>query len=88
MTFSEKRNAFLMILMSPFGPKIHFWRPLLKMSPQIFPRDLVFDIYLLRSKEIIKSRPARAGSRARDPAGGGGVPPSPRTDIPDCIACL
>ena len=47
------------------------------MSPQIFPRDLVFDIYLLRSKEIIKSRPARAGSRARDPARGGEAPPSP-----------
>ena len=45
------------------------------MSPQIFPRDLVFDIYLFRpTKEIIKSRPARAGSRARDPAGGGGGP--------------
>ncbi len=63
----------------PFWSKIHFWRPLLKMSPQIFPRDLVFDIYLFRpTKEIIKSRPARAGSRARDPArGGGGPPPSP-----------
>ena len=50
------------------------------MSPQIFPRDLVFDIYLFRpTKEIIKSRPARAGSRARDPARGGGgrPPPSP-----------
>ncbi len=46
------------------------------MSPQIFPRDLVFDIYLFRpTKEIIKSRPARAGSRARDPSGG--APPSP-----------
>ena len=64
------------------------------MSPQIFPRDLVFDIYLFRpTKEIIKSRPARAGSRARDPSGravhnfgrtgGGGVwrPQPPRGPV-------
>ena len=53
------------------------------MSPQIFPRDLVFDMGEAQPKG--KNHQIEAGSRARDPSGGGGVPPPSPLNLLDLL---